>query len=29
VTGYNATKKENIVAKKELKKNKKIAIDFI
>ena len=29
VTGYNATNKSNTTAKKELKKNKKIAMDFI
>jgi hypothetical protein len=29
VTGYNATKKANTAAKKELKKNNKIEMDFI
>jgi hypothetical protein len=29
VTGYNATKKAKIATKKELKKNKKITMDFI
>jgi hypothetical protein len=29
VTGYNATKKAKTATKKELKKNKKIAMDFI
>jgi hypothetical protein len=29
VTGYNATKKPNTAAKKELKKNNKIEMDFI
>jgi hypothetical protein len=29
VTGYNATKKAKTTSKKELKKNKKIAMDFI
>jgi hypothetical protein len=29
VTGYNATKKATTAAKKELKKNNKIAMDFI
>jgi hypothetical protein len=29
VTGYNATKKEKTATKKELKKNNKIAMDFI
>ena len=29
MTRYNATKKEKTVAKKELKKNNKIAMDFI
>jgi hypothetical protein len=29
VTGYNATKKEKTTTKKELKKNNKIAMDFI
>jgi hypothetical protein len=29
VTGYNSSKRENTAAKKELRKNKKIAMDFI
>jgi hypothetical protein len=29
VTGYDSSKRENTTAKKELKKNKKIAMDFI
>lgn len=29
ITGYDSSKREKIVAKKELKKNKKIAVDII